>query len=92
MEKKGDVDRAIEDYTKAIEHKPDLADAYNNRGEARLHLGEWEKARLDLTVAVAMGINIINVFCNDYESVPDFERRNGLKLPADLAAMLTPQQ
>ena len=38
-----------------------------------------------------MGINIINVFYNDYESVPDFEEKNGIKLPADLAAMLTPQ-
>ena len=87
---KGEYGSAIEDFNKAIDLKPDVADAYYNRGEAWLHLGEWEKAREDLTVAVAMGINIINVFCNDYASVGDFEQRNEVKLPADLAAMLTP--
>ena len=29
---------------------------------------------------------------NEYASVADFERRNQVKLPADLAEMLTPQQ
>ena len=69
---------------------PQSTGDYYNRGKAWLHLGEWAKARLDLTVAIAMGINIINVFRNDYASVPDFEQKNGVKLPADLAAMLTP--
>ena len=89
--KNGDYDRAIVDYTKAIELKPDFAEAYYNRAEAWLHLGEWENARSNLTAAVAMGVNIIHGFRNEYGSVPDFERRNGVKLPADLAAMLTPQ-
>ena len=90
--KKRDYDRAIVDYTKAIELKPGFAEGYYNRGEARLHLGEWENAKLDLTVAVAMGVNIIDGFRDDYANVSDFEQRNGVKLPADLAAMLTPQQ
>ena len=88
----GDYELAIEALTKAIELNPNYAIAYNNRGEARLHLGEWEKARLDLTVAVAMGADIITSFHNDCGSVPAFERRHGVKLPADLAAMLIPQQ
>ena len=88
----GDYDHAIEDYTKAIERKPAFAKAYYNRGEAWLHLGEWDKAKLDLTVSMAMGIDIIHSFRNEYGGVPDFERRNGVKLPADLTAMLTPQQ
>ena len=41
--KKGKVDLAIEDYTKAIELKPDYADAYYYRGGSWLRLGEWEK-------------------------------------------------
>ena len=90
--KKGDFDHAIEDYTKAIELKPDYAVAYNNRGEAWLHLREWEKAKSDLTTAGDMGADIIVSFHNTYASVPDFEQRNGMKLPADIAAMLTPQQ
>ena len=85
---KGDYDRAIADLSKSLAFKPDYAIAYYNRAEAWLHLGQWEKAKLDLTVAVAMGINMINGFRNEYASVPDFERRNGVKLPADIAAML----
>ena len=76
--------------TKAIELKSDFAEAYKNRGEVWLHLGEWEKAKLDLTVAKAMGVNIINGFHNNYESIPDFEGKNNLRLPGDIAAMLTP--
>ena len=90
--KKGDFERAIADYTKVIELKPDFAEAYCNRGEAWLHLKEWEKAKSDLTTAKDMGRDIITSFHNDYESVADFEQRNGVKLPADIAAMLTPQQ
>ena len=88
--KNSNYDRAIVDYTKAIERNPGFAEAYYNRAEAWLHLGEWENAKSNLTVAVTMGINIIQGFRNEYASVPDFERRNGVKLPADLAAMLTP--
>ena len=88
--KRNDYDRAIVDYTRSIALKPGFAEAYYNRGEAWLHLGEWDKAKLDLTVAMAMGIDIIHSFRNEYGCVSDFERRNGVKLPADLAAMLTP--
>ena len=36
-----------------------------------------------------MGVDIVAAFRNDYEDVPDFEEKNGLKLPEDIAAMLT---
>ena len=49
-------------------------------------------AQSDLTVARDKGIDIIAAFRNDYSSVQDFEQRNEVKLPADLAEMLTPQQ
>ena len=89
---KGDFDRTIEDYTQAIQFNPNDAYAYKNRGMVWLHLAAWDKAKSDLTAARDRGMDIIALFHNDYESVPDFERRNGLKLPADIAAMLTPQQ
>ena len=89
---KGDIDRAIEDFNKAIELNPDSAEAYCNRGLARLHLQKWENARIDLMSAKNMGLDIIDQFHYFYASVPDFEQRNGLKLPADIAVMLTPQQ
>ena len=90
--RKGNYDHAIEDGNKAVELKPDYPEAYSNRGEAWLHLQEWEKARSDLTAARERGVDIIASFHNDYESVADFEQKNGVKLPSDLATMLTRQQ
>ena len=89
---RGEFDRAIENFTKAIELNSNYAAAYNNRGTVQLQLREWEEAKSDLTVARAMGINIIAMFLNDYASVSDFERRHRIKLPEELAEMLTPQQ
>ena len=83
--------QSIENYNKTIDLKPDFAEAYYNRGEAWLHLREWEKAKSDLTNARSMGINLITAFDYLYESVLDFEKSNGVKLPADITAMLIPQ-
>ena len=88
---RGEFDKAINDYNMAIELNPKFAPVYYKRGEARLRLREWDKAKSDLTAAGEMGADIIASFHNDYESVPDFERRNGVKLPEDLAAVLTSQ-
>ena len=85
----GDFDRAIEDYDTAIQLKPDYGNAYYNRGETWLHLEEWDKARMDLTIAKDMEIDIIAAFHNDYKSVEAYERGNRVKLPEDIATMLT---
>ena len=86
----GEVDKAIEDYDKAIERKPDYAGAYCYRGFALLHKGEWDKAKADLTVARNLGLDIIASFQSDYENVADFEQKNDVQVPPDLAEMLTP--
>ena len=86
--RKGDFDKAIEDYSKAIELNPNLGLAYCNRGEAWLHLKEWDKARSDLTVAKSMRIDIVEAFHNTYRDISTFERRNDVKLPKDIVAML----
>ncbi|MDE0689339.1 MAG: tetratricopeptide repeat protein [Candidatus Poribacteria bacterium] len=57
--KKGELERAIADYTKAIELKPDYADAYYSRGGTFLRLGEREKAEVDLATARNMGADAI---------------------------------
>ena len=89
--KKGEIDKALKDYTKAIGLNPKFVDeVYYNRGRVWLHLREWEKAKSDLAAARNREMDIITAFTNDYTSVPDFEQRNGAKLPADIAAMLTP--
>ena len=86
---KGEVGRAIVDYTEAIELKPSLAGVYYNRGVGWLHLGEWEKAKADLMAAKSMEVDIIAAFRNDYKSVEAYERGNRVRLPEDIAAMLT---
>ena len=87
----GEFDKAIKDYNRAIELIPEFAVVYYKRSETLLHLKEWERAKSDLTEASDMGVNIMALFQNNYGGVPDFERKNGVKLPADIATMLTPQ-
>ena len=57
---KGKLELAIAAYTKAIELKPDYAEAYYNRGGAFLRLGEREKAKSDIATARKMGLSIIS--------------------------------
>ncbi len=38
--KKGEMAKAIEDFTRAIEHDPEIAWAYFNRGLAKVFLGD----------------------------------------------------
>jgi len=49
---KGEVDRAIADYTKAIAINPKLADAYNNRGVSYRKKGDKEHAIADFRKAL----------------------------------------
>ena len=55
--KNGELDKAIKDYTKAIELNPNFAEAYYRRSKAWLHLGETEKAKCDMAAASNIGIN-----------------------------------
>ncbi len=87
--KKGEVDLAIKNYNAAIELNPDDAIAYCNRGEAWLRLKEWDKAKTDLIAAKKMGMDIIASFHNDHKNVEAFEQRHRVKLPEDLALLLT---
>ena len=57
--KNGEIELAIEDYTQAIELKPDYAEAYYYRGGAWLRLEEWGKARADLQTARKMKMDVI---------------------------------
>ena len=85
----GNVNRAIEDYNMAIQLKPDSADTYCNRGEAWLHLQEWNNAKDDLIIAKSNGLDIIASFRNDYKNVEAFEQQHRVKLPKDIAFLLT---
>ena len=82
-------DKAVEDCDKAIKLDPKLGLPYYIRGEVWLHIKKWYKARSDLTAARNMGVDIIKTFHNSYRDVAAFERKNDVKVPEDIAAMLT---
>ena len=87
--KRGEINLAIKDYTAAIELQPNLMQAYYNRAEMWLRMGEWEKSRTDLIFLKNSGVDIIAPFHNGYKSVEAFEQRYRVKLPEDLALLLT---
>lgn len=89
---KGEFNLAIKDYTQAIQLNPNYADAYYNRGIAQFGLRAWENAKSDLTTAKNLGSDIATVFRNGSGSVENFERISGIRLPADIAEMLTPKK
>ena len=86
-----DIHRAIEDYNAAIKLNSDAGLAYGNCGVAWLHLQQWGNAKVDLTVAIILRVNISALFHQIYKSVADFERKTGIQLPEDIAAMLNPR-
>lgn len=47
-----EYNKAILDYTKAIEIKPDYANAYNNRGISHIDLDEYEEAIADYNIVI----------------------------------------
>ena len=86
-----DIHRAVEDYNAAIKLNSDAGLAYGNCGVAWLHLQHWGNAKVDLTVATILRVNISALFHQIYKSVADFEQRTGIRLPEDIAAMLNPK-
>lgn len=85
------MDLAIADFSKVMQLQPDNAMVYYTRAKVWLYLKVWEKAKVDLMQAKAMGIDIIILFCEEYGSVLEFKWRNGIQLPADITALLTPR-
>ena len=90
--KLGLVDKASLDYTMVIGLNPDFPWGYYKRSEARLRLAQWDDAKSDLMIAKEKGMNIVALFRKDYENVAGFEKKNKVKLPEDISAMLTPPQ
>ncbi len=49
---KGDLDRAVHDFSEAIRIDPKYPDSYSERGQAMFKLGETERAIADYTAAI----------------------------------------
>lgn len=89
-EKQKKYKETIKHYNEAIKLNPDFGGViYCNRGEAWVHLKNWEKARKDFTIAQEMDVDIVDSFRTDYkEGVKEFEKETNIKLPSDLAEIL----
>ena len=90
-ERKGDSARALADYDRALSLRPNRA-AYVNRGVALLRLSEWDRARSDLLCARNMGADLVSIFRADQGGVDAFEKRHGLRLPQDIADMVSVEE
>ena len=71
--KKGEFDRAIEDYDQSIEADPNYARAFNNRGVAYQKKGEHGRALEDLNKSIKLDPRSPGVFANRAE----YYRKNG---------------
>ena len=51
---KGELDRALKDFNKALELNPDFAEAHNNRGKVYRNMGDLSKAFDDYNTAIQL--------------------------------------
>lgn len=92
---KGDYDRALADYDRAIALNPEYADAYDNRGIAYRRKGDYDRAIADHDRAVALNPNGADYYYNrgiayadkgDYDrAIADYDRAIALN-PEDAFA------
>ncbi len=66
--KKGQYDRAIADYDKAIKLNPKLAMAYNNRGTVYGNKGQYDRAIADFDKAIKLNPNYAAAYVNRGEA------------------------
>ena len=88
----GEFDQAVRDFDKSMAlgfGLKDKSETYGNRGWALLHRFEWRRARIDFVRGGRLGWDIKLQFHDHYTSVADFEQRNNVKMPKDIATMLS---
>ena len=61
---KGDLQKAVKDYTKAIEIKKRYVDAYYNRGLVYVKMKKYQQAIKDFSEAIKMKPNEVDAYCN----------------------------
>ena len=88
----GEYEQAVQDFDKSLALGFGLKDksvTYGLRGWALLHRFDWRRARIDFVRAERLGWDMKLQFHDYYTSVADFEQRNNVKMPKDIATMLS---
>ena len=62
--RKGDYDRAIADYDKAIQLNLQYTGAYNNRGSAHADKGDYDRALADYSEAIKLDPQHVGAYYN----------------------------
>jgi tetratricopeptide (TPR) repeat protein len=63
-QERGQNQRAIQDFNKAIYYKPNYADAYSNRGNAYSGLGQYQRAMDDFNKAIRLNPHSAKAYYN----------------------------
>ena len=83
----GNYHQALRCYDRALEINRDEHTLYF-RFEVYLLLNEWDRARQEIRFAALGWVNVSALLHEYYESVRDFEQKNDVKLPPDIAGLL----
>ncbi len=92
---KKDYVEAMADFDYTIQNNPNNATVlftHIYKGFAALHMQEWEKAKSEFEAANGFEgakKNSENLFYLMYQSVSDFEQKYNVRIPEDIAEMLT---
>ncbi len=81
---------AIKDYTAAIQLKPDLVDAYNNRGVAKRKLGQHFAAISDYDTAIRLKSDYASAYINRGNAKADLGQHDDAIADYDTAIRLNP--
>ena len=61
---KGELDRALKDFNKAVELSPNFAEAHNNRGNVYRNIGDLSKAFEDYNTAIQLKLDFTEAYNN----------------------------
>ena len=89
---KGEIDKAIADYTCLLEMRPKVARHFYLRGETRLLANDWEGAHDDLSASLLQGVDVAAAFEETFGSAAAFEEKTGVRLPTEIAELLRPRE
>lgn len=75
-DRKGEYDRAVQDYEEAVRLNPNSSNAFYNRGNTYRHMGEYDRSIGDFDQAIALNPNHLFAFIsrgNSYDDKGEYE-------------------